>query len=224
MNIIQYGKRLTMPALMRDDTRDKRQAILAAAGELFASQGYDETTIAEIARAAGVAVGTVYLYFQSKHDILIDICLALNAEVAKVIQSPAILALPLQQVPRAVIEAAFRSGREHLRLMAYFQVEAQSPGEVLRLRASKQEIADSLEAYFRHIIAEGQVAPFETAAYAALLNTLVSATLQQCFAIEHGEREAFYREGVIELIERLFFGPPVAAGRSDSAASPTDTD
>jgi AcrR family transcriptional regulator len=208
-----------MPELARDDTRDKRRAILDAARELFARQGYEETTIAEIARDAGVAVGTVYLYFQNKHDILVDVCLALNAEIAKVIQSPAILALPLPQVPRAVIEATFRSSRQNLRFMTYYQVEAQSPWEVLRLRASKQEIADSLEAFFRYIVAQGQVAPFDTAAYAALLNNLVSATLQQCFAIEHGERETFYREAVIELIERLFFGPPIAAGGSDGAAS-----
>src|SRR5215470_10180819 len=119
-----------MPDLTRDDprdTRDKRQVILHAARELFARQGYEETTIAEIARAAGVAVGTVYLYFENKHDILVDVCLALNAEVALVIGSPTILALPIRQVPRAIIEASFRSCRENMRFMTYYQVEAQSP-------------------------------------------------------------------------------------------------
>ena len=113
-SICEAGKYL-MPEPMRDETndiRDKRQAILTAARELFASQGYEETTIAEIARAAGVAVGTVYLYFQNKHDVLVDVCLALKAEVAQVIQSPEILALPLQQVPRAIIEATFRTSRK----------------------------------------------------------------------------------------------------------------
>jgi hypothetical protein len=47
-----------------------------------------------------------------------------------------------------------------------------------------------------------------------MLNNLVSATLQQCFAVEQGVREEFYREGVIEFIERLFFGPPLVAGQS----------
>src|SRR5215468_4498984 len=114
---------MDMTALAKDDVRDKRRAILTAARELFASQGYEETTIAEIARAAGVAVGTVYLYFQSKHDVLVDVCLALKAEVAQVIQSPEILALPPQQVPRAVIEATFRTSRKNLRFMNSFQVE-----------------------------------------------------------------------------------------------------
>src|SRR5690348_13769476 len=104
-----------MPEAIRDDVRDKRQAILRAARELFAGKGYDDTTIAEIAQAAGVAVGTVYLYFENKHDILVDVCLALNTDIARVIQSPAILALPVREVPRAVIAAAFRSCRENMR-------------------------------------------------------------------------------------------------------------
>lgn len=197
---------------IRDDTRDKRRAILAAARELFARQGYDETTIAQIARGAGVAVGTVYLYFENKHDILLDVCLLLNDAIAQVIQSPAIRALPIRQVPRAIIEAAFENSRENLRFMNYYQVEAQSPEEGRRLRDAKQVIADSLEVFFRQAIASGQVAPFDTTAYAMQLNTLVSGVLLQCFAVEHGEREAFYREGVIDLIERLFFGPPLGAG------------
>jgi AcrR family transcriptional regulator len=207
---------MDMAALAKDDVRDKRQAILTAARELFASQGYEETTIAEIARAAGMAVGTVYLYFQNKHDILVDVCLALNAEVAQVIQSPEILALPLQQVPRAIIEATFGNARKNLRFMNCFQVEGQSPEEIARLRASKDEIAGSLNAYLQYLVAEGYIAPVDTAAYAELLNGLVSAALQQCFAVEGGAREEFYREGIIELVERLFFGPPLVT----SAATP----
>lgn len=42
-----------MPEATRDEIRDKRRAILHAARELFATQGYDDTTIAEVARASG---------------------------------------------------------------------------------------------------------------------------------------------------------------------------
>lgn len=209
-----------MPEPTREDIHDKRQAILYAARELFASQGYDDTTIAEIARAAGVAVGTVYLYFENKHDILVEVCLALNADIAKVIQSPEILALPVRQVPRAIIEESYRISRENKRFMTFLQVEAQSDAETDRLRAPKQQIADALAGYFQWLIDEGQLPPFDTAAYAELLNDLVSATLQQCFAFEHGEREEFYREGVIELVERLFFGPPLAGNGAGGDTSP----
>jgi AcrR family transcriptional regulator len=209
-----------MPEPTRDDIRDKRQAILSAARELFASKGYEETTTAEIARAAGVAVGTIYLYFQTKHEILVEACIALNDEVVNVIRSPELLTLPIEQVPRRIIEATFRTGRENLRFMTYFQVEAQTRQEAERIRAGKDVIADTLDAYFQLVIAQGHIPPFDTAVYAKLLDTLVSASLQQCFAIEQGEREAFYREGVIDVIERLFFGPPLAGRTEAGGASP----
>ncbi len=49
---------------------DKREAILRAATQVFARNGYFNSKVADIARAAGVADGTVYLYFKSKEEIL----------------------------------------------------------------------------------------------------------------------------------------------------------
>ena len=49
---------------------DKRSAILRAAIHVFASNGYFNSKVAHIAREAGVADGTVYLYFKSKEEIL----------------------------------------------------------------------------------------------------------------------------------------------------------
>lgn len=49
---------------------DKREAILRAAIRVFANHGYFNAKVADIAREAGVADGTVYLYFKSKEEIL----------------------------------------------------------------------------------------------------------------------------------------------------------
>ncbi len=56
-----------------DARRDKRIAILQAAIEVFAQKGFHRSRVADIARRAGVADGTIYLYFASKDDILITI-------------------------------------------------------------------------------------------------------------------------------------------------------
>jgi len=50
---------------------DKRSRILDAAVRVFAERGFFGATVAEIARAAGVADGTIYLYFKSKDDVLL---------------------------------------------------------------------------------------------------------------------------------------------------------
>ena len=55
---------------MRPSVTDKREAILRAATVVFAHNGYFNAKVADIAREAGVADGTVYLYFKSKEEIL----------------------------------------------------------------------------------------------------------------------------------------------------------
>jgi len=54
-------------------SRRTRERILAAAVASFEARGYDETTTAEIARKAGLAVGSVYDYFRDKREILLEI-------------------------------------------------------------------------------------------------------------------------------------------------------
>src|SRR3954469_20937341 len=49
---------------------DKREAIMRAATSVFAHNGYFNSKVADIAREAGIADGTVYLYFKSKEEIL----------------------------------------------------------------------------------------------------------------------------------------------------------
>jgi TetR/AcrR family fatty acid metabolism transcriptional regulator len=49
---------------------DKREAIMRAATKVFAQSGYFNSKVADVAREAGVADGTVYLYFKSKEEIL----------------------------------------------------------------------------------------------------------------------------------------------------------
>src|SRR5438309_6058096 len=54
-------------------TGPKRDAILRAAIDVFAERGFFNAQVADVARAAGVAAGTVYLYFKSKDDLLVSI-------------------------------------------------------------------------------------------------------------------------------------------------------
>lgn len=52
---------------------DKRDLILRAATKVFAQNGYFQSQVADVARVAGVAAGTVYLYFKGKDDLLVSI-------------------------------------------------------------------------------------------------------------------------------------------------------
>lgn len=54
----------------RASVPDKREAILRAAVKIFARKGYFNSKVSDIASEAGIADGTVYLYFKSKDEVL----------------------------------------------------------------------------------------------------------------------------------------------------------
>ncbi len=63
----------SVPSTQRTQSRghETRQKVLAAAEKLFGTNGYDGTSIADVAGAAGVGVGTVYHHFADKRAIFL---------------------------------------------------------------------------------------------------------------------------------------------------------
>jgi len=68
--IISAAKESDASAMKRN--MEKYHQILDAAITVFAEQGFLQSTVAQVARKAGVADGTIYLYFKNKDDILIQ--------------------------------------------------------------------------------------------------------------------------------------------------------
>jgi len=78
------GQRLPPPP-RQERSRRKREALLASALALFAEHGYEATSIEEIARRAGVAVGGFYQHFASKRQVLLVLMDELLAEAAALV-------------------------------------------------------------------------------------------------------------------------------------------
>ena len=62
-----------MPRKGANNGGDKRDRILRAAVKIFSRKGFFNSKVSEIARAAEVADGTIYLYFRNKDDLLISL-------------------------------------------------------------------------------------------------------------------------------------------------------
>ncbi len=63
-------------AVSDEDKAERRTNILAAAKEVFAAKGYHATTIADIARAAGLSYGSIYWYYDSKETLFHELMTA----------------------------------------------------------------------------------------------------------------------------------------------------
>lgn len=66
---------------------DKREKILEKAKEVIAKKGYECASIKEIAKRAGVAQGTPYLYFKNKEDLFIELLLTFENNIDLIIQA-----------------------------------------------------------------------------------------------------------------------------------------
>lgn len=112
----------SLPSI-RPTVADKREAILRAAIRVFARNGYFNSKVADVARVAGVADGTVYLYFKSKEDILHSIFdRTVNEAIAEGRQQIAEIADPREKLRRIAHLHLERLGADR-DLAIVFQVE-----------------------------------------------------------------------------------------------------
>jgi Transcriptional regulator len=132
----------------------KYEAILRAAIKVFAGSGFFNSKVADVAREAGVADGTVYLYFKNKDDILasifnhyMDNALAAGRARLAEINDPI---EKLRQIVHAHLEGL---GRDR-NLAIVFQVELRSSTKFME-QFSATKVTEYLE-LIREVIAEGQ--------------------------------------------------------------------
>lgn len=139
-----------------DDRAAKRDRILDAAERVFAQRGFFAAKVADIAREAGVADGTIYLYFKNKDDLLISLFESRMERVNQILAD----AIAGAARPRDQLDAFVR---------AYLALIAEQPtaAEVLTIELrqstkfmreySQQRFADLLR-LLASVIAAGQAA------------------------------------------------------------------
>jgi TetR/AcrR family fatty acid metabolism transcriptional regulator len=135
---------------------DKREAILKAATQVFARNGFFQSQVADIAREAGVAAGTVYLYFRSKDDLLVSLFERTMREAIAdgraVLEGVADPRARLTHIARLHLE---RLGRDR-DLAVVFQVELRQSTKFME-RFSSTYLRDYL-GLIRDTLAQGQAA------------------------------------------------------------------
>jgi TetR/AcrR family fatty acid metabolism transcriptional regulator len=134
----------------------KREAILRAATDVFAGRGFFNAQVADVARAAGVAAGTVYLYFRSKDDLLVSIFeRTMREALAEGQRAVADVRDPAERLRRLARLHLARLGRDR-NLAVVFQVELRQSTKFME-HFSSTLLRDYL-GLIRAAIADGQAA------------------------------------------------------------------
>ncbi len=138
----------------RIERLDKRDALLRAAIDTFAARGFFNAQVADVARAAGVAAGTVYLYFRSKDDLLTSIFeRTMKDAIAEGRASVAGIADPIERLRTIARLHLDRLGRDRA-LAVVFQVELRQSTKFME-RFSATQLREYL-GIIRDIVADGQ--------------------------------------------------------------------
>lgn len=132
----------------------KRERILRASIEVFARTGYFNAKVADIAKEAGVADGTIYLYFLGKEDLLISIFREHMRQYLEGVSHVIAGETDAQARIRKVIRFHLESLGNDRSLAIVFQVELRQSLKFMSL-FSHQEVADYLN-ILRRMIEEGQ--------------------------------------------------------------------
>ncbi len=132
----------------------KREKIIEAAVKVFAEKGFFTANVKDVAREAGVADGTIYLYFKNKDDVLISLFEQKMDGILQHIRSQLQgITDPLEKL-RAFVRVYFELIKNDRRLAEVFQVELRQSSKFLK-DYHNQKFLDYLN-IIGEILEEGQ--------------------------------------------------------------------
>lgn len=126
-----------------EPTPDKRRRILDAATSVFADTGFHASRVQDIAEQAGVAKGTIYLYFQNKEEILLSIFQRYFDSLLDLIDSFKLARMTAEQIIDALVQQQVKSAIVNPRIL---QLLGRRP------LPEETEGGGKIQAYHRHVL------------------------------------------------------------------------
>lgn len=126
--------------------RERYEAILDAAIKVFAEHGYHSSQVSRIAREAGVADGTIYLYFKNKEDILVSLIKDRLGKLVNLLREQMDEAVNPSEALAKVCQIHFGELEQDADLAKVTQVELRQSSIALR-----KEIGSALKPYIQLI-------------------------------------------------------------------------
>jgi AcrR family transcriptional regulator len=146
------GARKTSPARSPRAARqlERRETILAAALDEFAASGFAATRLDDVAKRAGVAKGTIYLYFRDKEALFQELVRAMLSPMVGTLEAAPLADLPARAVAEAIAEMFAREIFETRRK------------DVIRLIIAEGARFPKLAEFYYHEVIERVVAAMRT--------------------------------------------------------------
>jgi AcrR family transcriptional regulator len=151
-------------AYSRLQTDERRRQLLEAGARVFTERSYDDASMAEVARAAGISKGLVYHYFPSKRDLFVATLEAAAAELREITQPDP--SLPVDEQLVEALDAYLRWIEEHADSYAKLLESATASDDVRSYMAQMR--AGTVERMIEVVVRKGDPAAVRTALHGFL--------------------------------------------------------
>ncbi len=148
-------------AVNKNLKNEKKELILKASSEIFSKTGFSGATIRQIAGAAGVAIGTIYIYFKNKDDILHEL-LNRHAEEHNTLFDKMSTLKPEKAI-KFFYEDRFKSLSKLNKLMTVFMFEITQDKNLRSIVHKKifEKINEQMKLFFKTAIEEKKIRDFK---------------------------------------------------------------
>jgi TetR/AcrR family fatty acid metabolism transcriptional regulator len=157
---------------------DKYHKILEAAVVVFAERGFFQSTVSQIAKQAGVADGTIYLYFKNKDDILVQFYEYKTSQVFRRFREAVNQATSAEQKLRSLVYTHLEEFQKDINMAIVYQAETHQHQRLA------QDIIKEMSKMYRDILTEvlelgQQEGHFRRNLYVGLVMRLITGAVNE---------------------------------------------
>jgi len=178
----------------------RREEILAAARRVVAARGLRGTTIADMADEAGIALGTIYLYFSSKEAVFAALSQQLHGLIARALTAVT-GATSLDGVVRVRIDHVFAACAENRDLVRLVMLNTDPGSEVAKsVRKADEAHEAPIVGIVERGMADGLVRDADPAIMTKLVKGLVTIAVYEAFVVSDGTDADKYRDACTDMV------------------------
>lgn len=179
----------------------RREEILDAARRVFAERGFRGTTIADIAEGAGIALGTIYLYFPSKEDVFAALHQRLGELITSAISEGGTGTGTLEANVRGRVNRVFEvcAANRDLVQLVVLNTDPESAA-TRRIRAAEADRYRPVIEGFERLGNAGVVRKSDARVMTHLIFGLVSIAVYQAFVLSDGSNAEVIRDECADMV------------------------
>jgi AcrR family transcriptional regulator len=184
-------------------TKARQKQIMDAALSVFSARGFGNSTVADVADAAGIGVGTIYNYYKDKHDLLISLIAQslISTDLVKLLGNPQ--ARNNEELMQLLLEERLTFGLDNAQKMLFLFFEIQRDPR-LRHQYASDVVSPLLNKLEKYIITQVKNGSFRKVDAKVIARTFAASIIGNAVLYRLEQKDSpFKKSRVKEIAEEM---------------------